>query len=345
MGGSGGSEDAVRLALEWLARHQSADGRWDVDGFDAACRGCRSPGFQVHCDAAVTGLAVLCYLGQNHTHVQPDDPFRRTVARALDWLVKGQAANGSFAREDERYTMYSHGIATLAVSEAYTLTRDPALLEPLRRAANLIAACQNATTGGWRYLAEPPIRGDTSITGWQVLALVSARGAGIQVPEAVFERARHWFDVEVAGGDHGGIYGYTRPDEPRVAMVAEGMFARQLLGARRTDRNIEEAARYIHAETRSGGHLDNLYLLYYGNMALYHYQGWIWERWNEVVREFLVRSQHKSGPLAGSWDPRGPWSEAGGRVLATAFAALTLEVYYRYLPLYWKADQAAEGKG
>jgi hypothetical protein len=344
MGGSGGSEDAVRLALEWLARHQSTDGRWDVDGFDAGCRGCRSPGFQVHCDAAVTGLAVLAFLGQNHTHKQSEGPFRRTVARALDWIVKGQTPDGSFAREDARYVMYSHGIAALAVSEAYTLTRDPSLLEPLRRAVGLIVRSQNTTTGGWRYLAEPPLRGDTSVTGWQVLALVSARGAGVEVPEPVFRKARHWFDVEVAGGDHGGIYGYTRPDEPRVAMVAEGMFARQLLGGRRTDRSIEEAARYIHTETRGGSHLDNLYLLYYGNMALYHYQGWIWERWNTEVREFLIRSQHKSGRLAGSWDPRGPWSEAGGRVLSTAFAALTLEVYYRYLPLYWKADQAA-GQG
>jgi len=160
------------------------------------------------------------------------------------------------------------------------------------------------------------------------------------VPESSFERARHWLDVEVAGGRFGGIYGYTRPDEPRLAMVAEGMFARQLLGAKRTDRNIEESARYIQSETRTGSYLDNLYLLYYGNLALYHYQGWIWERWNREVRDFLVRSQHKTGPLAGSWDPNGEWSEPGGRVLSTCFAALTLEVYYRYLPLYWKADQA-----
>jgi len=339
MGGSGGSEDAVRLALDWLARHQSRDGRWDIDEFDAVCRGCRSPGFQIHCDAAVTGLAILCFLGQSHSPAT-EGPFRRNVTEALGWLVAGQDARGCLSREDQRYTMYSHGIATLALSEAYTLTRDERYLEPLRRAVRLIIASQNPTTGGWRYQPAPPLRGDTSITGWQVLALTSARGAGLAVPESSFERARHWLDVEVAGGRFGGIYGYTRPDEPRLAMVAEGMFARQLLGAKRTDRNIEESARYIQSETRTGSYLDNLYLLYYGNLALYHYQGWIWERWNREVRDFLVRSQHKTGPLAGSWDPNGEWSEPGGRVLSTCFAALTLEVYYRYLPLYWKADQA-----
>lgn len=64
---------------------------------------------------------------------------------------------------------------------------------------------------------------------------------------------------------------------------------------------------------------------------------------------FLVRSQERSGGLRGSWGPTGPWSEAGGRVLSTALATLTLEVYYRYLPLHWRAEgpEAAspEGRG
>ncbi len=342
MGGTRESEDAVRLGLDWLARHQSLDGRWDVDGFDSECQQCRSPGVQVDCDAAVTALALLCFLGQNHTPSNPESPFRKQAQAAITWLLKNQGPDGSLGGADQRYTMYTHGIATLALSEALILTKDKQLEEPVRRAVGLILAAQNKTTGGWRYKPQPPLRGDTSITGWQVLALVSARGAGIQVPEAAFDRARHWLDNEVAGGQHGGIFGYTKPEEPRVAMTAEGMFARLLLGANRTDRNIEEAARYIHTETRGGGYLDNLYLLYYGNLALYHYQGWIWERWNTEVREFLVRAQQKTGTLAGSWDPAGPYTETGGRVLSTCFATLTLEVYYRYLPLYWTLDKSAK---
>ncbi|HZN58369.1 MAG TPA: hypothetical protein VFD71_09870 [Planctomycetota bacterium] len=339
MGGNESSEGAVRRALDWLARHQSKDGRWDVDGFDAACMSCRSPGFQINCDAAVTALALLCFLGQNHAPTQNESPFRRNSAAALAWLLKTQRADGCLAGDDTKYTMYSHGIATLALSEAYILTKDEKLREPLRKAVTLITKAQNTKTGGWRYMTTPPLQGDTSITGWQVLALTSARSAGIEIPEKVFDGARHWLDVEVASGQHGGVCGYTKPEEPRVAMTAEGMYARLLLGGRRTDRNIEEAARYIHTETRNGGYLDNLYLLYYGNLALYHYQGWIWDRWNLEVREFLVRSQQKRGALAGSWDPAGPWTETGGRVLATCFATLTLEVYYRYLPLYWTLQE------
>jgi hypothetical protein len=333
LGGSAESEAAVSLALEWLARHQSPDGRWDVDGFDAACGGCRSPGTHERCDVAITGLAVLSFLGQNHTP-GGGGPHARTVAAALGWLLSQQAPNGSLAGEDTEFAAYSHSIGLVALGEAYQMTRDARFLEPLRRGAELLVRAQHPRTGGWRYQLSPPIHGDTSVSGWAVMALSSA-SAAVRIPDGVFHRARHWFDVEVGGGRQGGIYGYSRIDEPRVAMVAEGLFARQILGSKRGDGNVEEAARYIHTETRSGQHLDNLYLLYYGSMALYQHQGWIWESWNAQVRDFLVRRQHRKGPLAGSWDPVGPWSEAGGRVLSTAFAALTLEVYYRYLPMYW----------
>jgi hypothetical protein len=339
MGGSGTSEEAVRLALDWLARHQSPDGRWDVDGFDSSCGACRSPGFHKHCDSAVTGLVVLCFLGHDHTPGS-QSPFAAAVRRGLDWLLSQQAPDGNLAGEDRQYTMYSHGIATLALSEAYLMTREPRYLDPVRRACALIVRAQNPQTGGWRYLPVPPERGDTSITGWQVMALKSAQGGGIEIPDEVFARTCHWFDKEVGGGDDGGLYGYISDYPPQIAMVAEGLFSRQVLGARRGDANIDEAARYLHTEMRDGKHLDNFYLLYYGTLALYQYQGWIWESWNRQVRDFLISKQRQKGPAAGSWDPRHKWSEGGGRVLTTAFATLSLEVYYRYLPLYWSPPAA-----
>jgi len=215
------------------------------------------------------------------------------------------------------------------------MTQDKRFHRPLKAATDLIVHAQNRSSGGWRYLPQPPLRGDTSITGWQVLALTSVRSSGIEVPQTTFDLSRRWLDKEVGGGQNGGIYGYRRVDEPRVAMTAEGMYARQLLGAARGDPATEEAARYIHSKTSDGSHLNNLYLLYYGNLALYQYQGWIWETWNTQVREYLVRQQRRDGTFVGSWDPLDEYVETGGRVLATAFATLTLEVYYRYLPLYW----------
>jgi len=73
-----------------------------------------------------------------------------------------------------------------------------------------------------------------------------------------------------------------------------------------------------------------------------HYGGQEWKDWNGVMRDFLVDSQETEGSKEGSWY----WhsgrhsAEAGGRLYHTALAAMTLEVYYRFLPIY--KDAASE---
>ena len=88
--------------------------------------------------------------------------------------------------------MYCHGIAAIALCEAYGLTEDPSLREPAEKAIQLIVSAQSKN-GGWRYNPKPG-DADTSVTGWQYMALHSARMAGIEVEESVFENARRWFD-------------------------------------------------------------------------------------------------------------------------------------------------------
>jgi len=78
----------------------------------------------------------------------------------------------------------------------------------------------------------------------------------------------------------------------------------------------------------------NLYYWYYGTLAMYQYGGEPWRRWNVSLRDRLISEQRKLGNTAGSWDPKGPWGAYGGRVYSTALSALSLEVYYRFLPLY-----------
>ena len=72
---------------------------------------------------------------------------------------------------------------------------------------------------------------------------------------------------------------------------------------------------------------------------MYQYGGKPWEDWNAVVRDTLIGEQRRTGPYAGSWDPNGPWGRYGGRLYSTAIATLTLEVYYRLLPLYRMNEQ------
>jgi len=78
----------------------------------------------------------------------------------------------------------------------------------------------------------------------------------------------------------------------------------------------------------------NLYYNYYATQVLHHYEGASWQPWNENLREHLIKTQAKQGHEAGSWFFDDGHTRKAGRLYNTAMAILTLEVYYRYLPLY-----------
>ena len=316
-GGSDATERSINLALEWLARNQEPEGRWDT----------RKHGGDAEYDTASTGLALLCLYGWGASHTT-DGRYRDNVRKGIAWLVAQQKPNGYLAGPAGR--MYAHGIATIALCEGYGLSRDPALQAPAEKAIALIVSSQGAK-GGWRY-APAPGDSDTSVTGWQYMALHSARMAGLDVPEAVFEKARKWLDF-AGGGKHGGLYGYTGPERNNAAMIASGMFCRQLdLVPPTNPRMIEsaEALKMHPMNVRS----PEFYGLYYATLALYQHQGPIWTEWNDKLKEALPLLQKKDGDAAGSWDPTGGHTGAGGRVLSTTLSTLSLEVYYRLLPMY-----------
>jgi hypothetical protein len=185
-GGTQETEAAVNAALNWLAGNQSADGRWDASqhgaGREDKVLGHDRKNAGAKADTGVSGLSLLAFLGAGHTH--RDGEFQDTVARGLDFLIRSQAANGNLAGDAELYAaMYCHGMASIALSEAYALTNDERLEQPLRRAISYTLASQHPTAGGWRY--KPGDRqGDTSQLGWQLMALRSAKLAGIAIPRA-----------------------------------------------------------------------------------------------------------------------------------------------------------------
>jgi len=340
MGGSRETEEAVKMALAWLAAHQSDDGRWDIDGFDAKCGKCGGPGSASAEDVAATAMSLLAFLGAGHTH-KDEGPYRETVARGLKWLRSQARDNGNLMG---RGTMYDQGMATIALAEAYGMTHDVSLRPLIERAVRFIVAAQNKQTGGWRYF--PGEMGDTSVFGWELMALKSARINGIEVPERAFDLARRWLK-RVGGGRHGGLCGYQSKRVASPAMVAEGMFSHLLLGRKPDDPIVVEASEYLieHLPAKSA---PNFYYWYYGTLALFQQQGPAWKSWNRAMRKALLSTQEKSGAPKGSWEPRGEWAKEGGRVVQTAFATLCLEVYYRYLPLYAPlsgTEAAAAGKG
>ena len=172
LGGSDATERAIGLALQWLARNQEPDGRWDI----------RKHGGNGSYETAGVGLALLCFYGWDVTHQKPGK-FQNTVKKALKWLVDQQQENGDLSSSAAgNGRMYAHGIAAIALCEAYGITKDPALKEPAEKAIKLIVASQDPQKGGWRYHPRPG-DSDTSVTGWQYMALHSARMAGMEVDE------------------------------------------------------------------------------------------------------------------------------------------------------------------
>jgi len=84
-------------------------------------------------------------------------------------------------------------------------------------------------------------------------------------------------------------------------------------------------------------HQHDMYFNYYASQALHHLGGPGWKRWNPRMREYLVKSQATTGHETGSWYFEEVWSKRGGRIYTTTLAILTLEVYYRYMPMYQDA--------
>ena len=163
------------------------------------------------------------------------------------------------------------------------------------------------------------------------MALKSCQMAGIKIPEDCWKKAPVWLD-KAGGGKYGGLYGYNNAS-PKPAMVAEGLFCRQLMGTPFDKPIMEESVNYLKTALPDPRKI-NYYYFYYGTLSLYQHKGPVWEEWNERMKKFLVGGQRKGGKDEGSWDPKGEYGRQSGRVIVTAMATLSLEVYYRYLPMY-----------
>jgi hypothetical protein len=343
-GGSPATETAVKAALQWLAANQDADGRWDASRFgagqDRAVPGKNLRMVGVDADNGVTGLALLAFLGNGHTHLDGD--YREAVERGLQFLLSTQKPDGNLSGgADDFAAMYCHGMAALAVSEAYAMTQDERLLDRVRKAINYTLAAQHPTAGGWRYKPGDPVC-DTSQLGWQLMALKSAELAGIEVPDRSRQGMLRFLKT-VTSGRHGGLASYRpmplRGERVTASMTAEALVCRQFLGLQRGDPACDEAGNFILADLPGRGP-SNFYYWYYATLGMFQLQGQHWERWKDALEPTLIATQRTEGPLSGSWDPDALWGGHGGRVYSTALGALCLEVYYRFLPLY---VQAAEG--
>jgi hypothetical protein len=340
-GGSQETERAVQAALVWLAASQSTDGRWSAArhgaGVERAVQGHHRHGAGARSDHGVTGLALLAFLGAGNTH--RDGDHAEVVRRGIGFLVGRQRADGSLAGDAEFFAaLYCHGMATIALAEACAMTGDESLRAPLERAVRHTLAMQHPATGGWRYAAGD--RGDTSQLGWQLMVLASGRNAGLGGLEAAEARVLPFLQ-SVSSGAAGGLAAYRPGERPNLTMTAEALYCRMLLGLPADHPAAAEALDLI-ARTPPDRSRPNAYAWYYATLASFHAGGPQWDRWNAALQAALLPLQRRDGStLDGSWDPDPVWGGHGGRVYATALAAMTLEVYYRHLPMHRQTARMA----
>ena len=344
-GGSSQTEAAVKTALAWLAANQSENGGWDASKFGAgkelAVLGHDRQGAGAEADTGVTGLAILAFLGAGHSHLH--GVYRNEVAAALEFLRQRQRADGSLFGEAELFArMYCHSMATLAACEAYAMTSDKRLDPMCRAAVGYSLSMQHPTDGGWRYRRGDT--GDTSQLGWQLMALKSAKLAGIQIPDLTWARAER-FLRRVKRGNQGGLASYRPDGPPTRTMTAEAWFCHQLLQADRggslNPAAIREAILSLEQELPDPSNR-NLYYWYYATLALQQNQHYSpedtasWESWNHALTTALLSTQDRDG----SWNADTVWGGYGGKVYTTALSTLCLEVYYRYNPAHEPSEVA-----
>lgn len=333
-GGTLQSEQAVENALAWLAAHQMPSGGWSLLHDAGRCNGrCRNPGSPERFDPAATGLALLAFLGAGYTH--QDGKYQDTVNRGVYFLyqiMEDTPQGGSFMYTSDR-GMYNHGIAAFAMCEAYQMTLDHDLKRAAQRAIDFIVAAQNYA-GGWGY--KPGSPGDLTISGWQVMALKSGHAAGLEIPAPVTFRLDEFLKTKKMEDTF--YYGYGRPDKSPTCTTI-GNLIRLFRGTSTTDPEILDAADYLLKRGRAD--LD-VYFNYYASLYLFHIGGPTWKHWNDPVRDYLIKTQATGGHEAGSWYFDNQYGKEGGRLYTTAMAAMTLEVYYRYAPIYQQVDDKFE---
>lgn len=323
-GGTGETEDAVALGLAWLKKNQRNGGNWSLKGpFKSGAANEDIP--------AATSMALLAFLGAGNTHKSGE--YADVVDKGIRYLVSRQSDDGFLAAgSPPRQKMYSHAQATIALCELYGLTRDPYLEEPAKKAIQFCIEAQSAR-GGWRY--EPREDQDVSVTGWYVMALMSARMAGIPIDSEVFFKIGRFLDT--VQREDGALYTYQDYDVyPSISMTAEGLLCREYLGWEKDRKELHIGAEALLDHPISWDDKGrSVYYWYYATQVLHHIGGDKWRRWNETMRVALPGGQSKAGPEAGSWDPAGDaYGSPGGRLYTTCLCIYCLEVYYRHMPLY-----------
>lgn len=307
---------AVAKGLEALSGEQNEDGSFGVGRYTK--------------NIAVTALSCLAFMADGHTPSR--GKYKRQVQKGLEFVLGSSTETGLLASDTTNGPMYGHGFATLFLGEVYGMTAgggETALSarvhEALVKAVRLIEQTQNEE-GGWRY-NPVPYDADISVTICQIMALRSARNAGIEVSKQTIDLAIEY--VRKCQNPDGGFkYQLTTGMSmwPRSAAGVASLFYAGIY----KDEQIDKGIKYLidnalPGEQRQAAHY--FYGHYYAVQTMYLAGGDAWATWWPAIRKELLEKQEGNGL----------WSDPSvGPAYGTAMALIVLQMPKRFLPIFQK---------
>lgn len=310
-------DNAVTRGLAFLATQMEPDGSFGSGRFGK--------------NVAVTALSGIAFMADGNLPGRGE--YAREVEKALEFVLASSNETGLLAADSTNGPMYGHGFATLFLGEVYGMTKgggETALSlrvhEALVKACRLIERSQNSE-GGWRY-NPVPLDADVSVTICQIMALRSARNAGIEVPKEVIDKAVEY--VRLCQNPDGGFRYQATPGGSLWPRSAAGVATFFYAGIYE-DQAISGGLRYVTEQALPGAAqgpgAHYWYGHYYAVQSMYLAGGDEWARWWPAIRQELIATQKDDG----SWD-----DPSVGPAYGTSMALIILQMPKRFLPIFQK---------
>jgi hypothetical protein len=308
------TDAVIRGALKWLASKQAPNGEWAAADLEK-----QHP-------VAITGYTLMAFLAAGQ--LPGEGEHGRSVSAGTQYLLDKVSAEGHIGNRQSGQYMYAHGIASIALSEIYGQTRAASMRPKLEKAIRLIIACQNKE-GGWRYR---PISqdADISVTVLQVVALRSAKNAGLDVPQRTLDEAVGY--VKRCYRPESGGFAYQPGKEPGYARTAAAIYSLQVCGLY-DDPMVLKGSQYLLREFREQGMEWWTYGNFYAAPAQYMQGGETWSQYYQSVKRALLKRVTTRGEIS-SWEGRVEGEREVGPIYTTAVNTMILAMPYHYIPLY-----------
>ncbi len=307
------SEEVINGALKYLATVQLPSGAWGASGMEKQY------------PVAITGYTLMAFLAAGN--LPGEGVYGKNVLNGVNYLMNSIGPDGIYGDGHLGQYMYGHGVATIALAEAYGQTKSAALRAKLAKAVKLIISSQN-DEGGWRY--RPVARdADISVTVLQVVALRAAKNSGIEVPQKTIDDAVKY--VKNCYHPSSGGFGYQPGNSPGFARTAAAIYSLQVCGLY-DDPTVKAGSKYLFEQQTT----DQQWFAYgnfYAAPAQYMMGGETWKKWIEKTKAILLKEVKKEGDTY-RWESN---SRGGvGVVYSTAVYTMILAMPYQYIPLYQK---------